>query len=311
MLSLILDLTDSKHLKILDFNILMSKDLFFYNTSQNGSHPKVIYNTSRNVLNKIKVWENILIKKHWNLVKQPLLFNGDSCCLWEASKEKLIYIGMPFMVYNTVSYFQEREICDIFTKKTMKIVHALALGCCIESSDGIILVQERGKGLLAEGKLDASSTGVANIRGKEINLEKIMLRKIKEELNLRKEDLEPLIFTGNHEPCDYPSSMCTFKTKTNKEFRKINGERNKNRVPKLYGIPKNELPGFLIDHYVGEAEPQIIGDGIATLMRSLEPEQFKEVIKELRKKGVNIKFGIVKNRKFFEDELKSSWHKYL
>src|SRR3989338_2457156 len=240
----------------------MSKDLFFYNTSQNGSHPKVIYNTSRNVLNKIKVWENILIKKHWNLVKQPLLFNGDSCCLWEASKEKLIYIGMPFMVYNTVSYFQEREICDIFTKKTMKIVHALALGCCIESSDGIILVQERGKGLLAEGKL-------------------------------------------------YASSMCTFKTKTNKEFRKINEERNKNRVPKLYGIPKNELPGFLIDHYVGEAEPQIIGDGIATLMRSLEPEQFKEVIKELRKKGVNIKFGIVKNRKFFEDELKSSWHKYL
>ena len=79
MLSLILDLTDSKHLKILDFNILMSKDLFFYNTSQNGSHPKVIYDTSRNVLNKIKVWENILIKKHWNLVKQPLLFNGDSC----------------------------------------------------------------------------------------------------------------------------------------------------------------------------------------------------------------------------------------
>lgn len=278
----------------------MNKGLTFYNTAVNGKAPRIAYQGSRSAINIIEPWERTLVENHWNAVKQPGWFDGNPGCLWDASKEGLTCIRMPFSLYNALSYFEEKGLGNIFSENTRKIVRALAFGCYIESSDGLAVVQRRAGGLLAGGKLDASSTGVANIKEDTINLEGMMLGKIEAELGLKREDLGPLIFTGNHEPGDYHSSMCTFKTIANKEFGKINEGRNEKRVPYLHGVPVKWLPGFLIDHYVGITEPQIIGDGAATLMRALEPEQFKEVVEELRKRGVNIRFGEVRDREFVE-----------
>jgi len=279
----------------------MSKDLFFYNTAIDGKPPRVVYDGSRSVADKIEPWEKTLIERHWESVKQPGWFDGNPGCLWDASKKGLTYIKMPFSIYNAVAHFQEMRIGDIFPEYTRRIVRALTLGCYIESSDEMILVQERGKGLLAEGRLDISSTGVGNITGNTINLEAMVLEKIKAELNLGEEDLEPLVFTGNHEPGDYPSSMCTFRSKANREFGKIKEGVDKRRIPKLYGVPKDVLPVFLINHYVGRNEPQLIGDGVSTLMRSLEPEQFDEVVEGLKREGINVNFGMIKDREFVED----------
>jgi len=248
----------------------------------------------------LKPWERTLTGRHWDIIKQPGWFDGNPGSLWDASKDGLTYIKMPFSVYNALSDFQEKGIGGVFSASTRRIVRALALGCCIESSDELIVVQRRAEGLLAGGKLDASATGVGNIKGDTINLEEIMLEKIRAELNLEGEELGPLMFTGNHKPGDYSSSMCSFKTIANKEFGEINEGRNEERVPHLVGIPNKYLPGFLIDHYVGETKPQIIGDGVATLMRALEPEQFDEVAGEMRNRGVNINFGTIKDREFVE-----------
>ena len=94
--------------------------------------------------------------------------------------------------------------------------------------------------------------------------------------------------------------MCTFRTKANKEIGKINEERDKRRVTKLHGISKKELIVFLIDHYVGKGWPQLIGDGVAILMRTLEPEQFDEVVEELGREGINVNFGVIKDRELVE-----------
>ena len=198
----------------------MSKDLFFYDTSLNGRHHKVVYDGSRSVIDRIEPWEKTLIERHWESIKQPGWFDGNPGCLWDASEEGLTYIKMPFSVYNAVAYFQEMGIVDIFSGYTRKIVRALTLGCSIESSDEMVLVQERGKGLLAGGGLDASSTGVGNIEGNTINLEAMVLGKIKAELNLGEEDLEPLVFTGNHEPGDYPFLCVLLEQKQIKKSEK-------------------------------------------------------------------------------------------
>jgi len=234
------------------------------------------------------------------VLKNPNWSDGACASLWDASPEGLTYIKMPFSVYQALNDLRGKNGSEKLSSNVLEIAHILAIGCSIESLDEMILVQERGQGLLAGGMLDASSTGIGVPKDNVIDLEQIMLGKIGIELNLADGSLKPLTFTGNHEASDYTASMCTFKVKSTREFGQINEGRNKERASTLYGISKSELPGYLIDHYVGGAEPQIIGDGIATLMRTLNPDQFEEVTQELNRRGADIKFGIVKDRKFIE-----------
>ena len=251
--------------------------------------------------------EKSKIESSWTKRLQLGYKDNELGSLW-STLDGLVFMPVRFKTYDAVTQhlpIQKGKVIP-YSMVILEQLRTSAVGCVLETIDGYIVVQRRGTKVLAHNKLDSSASGmVVSLEGK-LDFEAQALNKLEKELGISRHDLEYLVPTGIHRALDYGTAQFTFAAKTMKTLGQIredkdpecNEDLDKSRTQEIKGIELEHLPSFIIDH----ATRDLIGDGIATLLKSINNQDiFGGIISTLKLKGINIVSGTLKDGIFIED----------
>mgnify|MGYP001609774960 CR=1 FL=1 len=76
------------------------------------------------------------------------------------------------------------------------------------------------------------------------------------------------------------------------------------QVHEIIGVDKTDLADFIVDHTTVPENRGLNGDGCASLLSALPPDEFYHTIERINAKEKNkIRFGELKNGKFLEQKM--------
>jgi hypothetical protein len=256
---------------------------------------QVTYDSSQHFEELLSISDQQEIDKIWEERKRNQWDNSLGN-LWDTSQGQIVYTETNFRYYDTLGFTNNWENKP-FNFQLYEYSRASSVGVVLETGDEIVIIQRRKAGLLAGGKLDPSVAGICVIKEGKLDLQRTALERILQELSLSPEEIYGLIPTGLHSSSDYCSSMFTFKVKTDLEFGAIKERTSGSRmITEPIPVSKDKLPQFIVKHFLKEGD--LIGDGCAAFLASLEPEATEEVISSINKYQQIIKNGALVSGKF-------------
>ena len=127
---------------------------------------------------------------------------------------------------------------------------------------------------------------------------------MKRELNLPEETVsDTLAATGINGATDHLSSQVTWECDVALPFDELMAKANPKYVERVHKVHKDDLPEFLINHYIlpgNEPEKSLIGDAVGVFLRVLGQNARDYAIDKMNSNGANICFGVFRNGKFEE-----------
>jgi len=260
------------------------------------------------VLEMLTEEEQKLVEQSWQerLRTHPEFKDLELGSLWNTYGGDLGFCPTKFKIYDAVTQHLPRGKNKIpYSEEVLEQLRTSAVGCALETADGFIVVQRRGSQVLAANKLDSSASGMVTTNGRTLDFKSHILNKLEEELGVGKTDLDYLVPTGIHRSTDYGTAQFTFAAKTSKPLGKIledkdpqcTGEGTK-RITAIYGVRLEDLPEYLI---VNTRNGNMIGDGIATLLKSIGNLDIRDGVIQTLEEHVNIVSGYLFRGDFHEE----------
>jgi len=283
----------------------------FYNVSD---HPQKLLESAYidrriSILEMLTEDEQKLVEQSWRhrLSSNSGFEDNELGSLWGTHDGKIVFFPTRFKVYDAITKHLPRKKGKIipYSEEVLEQLRASAVGCALETSDGFIVVQRRGTQVIASNKLDSSASGMVTTNGRTLDFKSHILNKLEQELGVGKTDLEYLAPTGIHRATDYGTAQFTFAGKTSKTLDQIQEDRDPRctgedtkRIAAIYGIKLEHLPSFIIDH----ATTDLIGDGVATLLKSIGNLDIRDGIEDvLESKGLDFRLGYLFRGEFYEE----------
>lgn len=251
----------------------------------------------------IKATDNPIIEEVWQRLRQE---RGDKIfskprslgTLYDARGNVLTFRPTEFKVYITTTLSYEQRSLSQQIYDSMRVG---AVGVCVRTVDGFTFVHRRSAHVThARNLIDSSVAGFVPInQSGKLDFSNAVYEKLKRELKINPEEVKSLRLTAVHhayEP-DF-SGMCDFIVETNLEKGNLERRIDLTAFAEHFFVPQQDLLRFIIDHYV--AKQDMVPDGCATLLSSLDHQTSLELIEQLKKLGKSIKFGNLENNVFVE-----------
>ena len=254
---------------------------------------KVKYDTSRSLADLFLQKEHAVMDQFWS-ERGKDLWDNPLGNLWD-TQDSITYIDTRFRFYDALgstNSLQDKPFREELYEKS----RAASVGIAVTTRDGYVVVQRRSLGsLLAPDKLDSSAAGMVVAKEEELDFNGIAIAKTCKELAVHESQVS-LVATGIHSSSDHCSSMITYKGTVNVPFSELGaGEK---WVGELIAVKEDELSDYIVEHFANTQE--LIGDGAATLLRSLDDEKFVKAIMALREKGCDLVAGTLVDGSFVE-----------
>ena len=275
--------------------------LFNEDDRANDLVSKVNFDPSKNIAALLSQEELGLIEEVWNAPQGPAASGWKSGLLgWllDTTNGQLSYGQTEY-----ANYFASAKDKNFFSPKVRNTFTA-GVGCAVLSADGYFLVQQRTEGLLAGRRLDSSAAGMGVVREGKLDFYFEIKEKLKRELNLSEEEVKnTLVPTGIHGAADYLSSQATWKCEVALSLEELMAKANPKFIGRVHPVGKDDLPDFLIRHYVlpgNEPEKSLIGDAVGVFLRALDVDAREYAIGKMNSDGADICFGVFREGKFEE-----------
>ncbi len=242
----------------------------------------------------------------WKNAKGDLIFSspGNLGTLFDIRGSLFLYQPTEFKVYlATSSSYPQKSLSPLIYDSLRTSV----VGAAVFTADEKIFIQRRPETAThAPGFLDSSVAGFCHPSpdGKLSFLD-ALLEKLSRELHIREEEIASIALTGAHSS-PYPdfSGSFAFKVSTSLESGSLKERINHYYIASHDFISPQELPGFILRHYA--LSQDMIGEGCAVLLSSLEYPLFQETVRRINKYERKIVFGTLKKGTFIEQPLSFS-----
>ncbi len=252
-------------------------------------------------------WENSLSElfnaKDLNLINHIWEHTGNSlsesreyATLWDTKEGVLIYHKTSYKEYFGVT--RAKSLGFKIRPGLYSQMRISSVGAALFTKDNKVCLQRRQEGLLAAGYLDSSAAGLCKVQDQKLDFEGAIREKLSRELRINNKSIKSIIQSGAHSSSDYCSGMITYVVHTNLSFNEIKKQTNKEYVSEIIDVNLEDLPEFIINHYIKKED--LIGDGCATLLRSLEEPVFKSTVQEINKTSSRILLGTLTQGKFIK-----------
>ena len=271
-----------------------------------GSNPvellsKVTFDPSKKIADFFSQTELRLVEEVWNAPQGPAAAGWRSNVLgWllDTTDGQLSYGQTEY-----AQYFASAKDKALFSSVVENSFTA-GVGCAVLSADGYFLVQQRVEGLLAGRRLDSSAAGMGLVREGKLDFYSGVKEKLQRELNLGENVVgNTLVPTGIHGATDYVSSQVTWKCEVALALEELMAKANPKFVERVHLVGKDDLPDFLIKHYVppgNEPEKSLIGDAVGVFLRALDEDARAYAIGKMNSNGADIRYGVFRNGEFEE-----------
>ena len=181
-----------------------------------------------------------------------------------------------------------------------------AVGAALKLVDGNVFVHKRSPNVThAKNMIDSSVAGLAHYDQsiEKLNFQKSLLEKLHRELKINDSEVKSVTFTGVHSSYDPDfSGMVDFALESNLEKGHIEERIDRSYFSEHYFVPSHNLSDFIIDHFA--IREDMIGDGCATLLASLDHTTFIQTVDKIReyhRAGDIIDFGRLENGFFIPE----------
>ena len=208
----------------------------------------------------------------------------------------LSFIGINFRHYDVISAtisLPQRPLSE----NLYDLSRASSVGVALYTSDKKLVVQRRGDNILAAGLLDCSAAGMCNLKEGDLEFEEFLRVRMETELGLKRSDLIEVSPTNVHDAYGYGGNMVSYKARTHLSFPELKERIDPLLVNELVPINESELLDFIVESF---STGELIGDGWATFLSSLEEPAYKRTVQALRVRGCKISFGELVDGQFVE-----------
>ena len=269
------------------------KEIQFYYTPRDLQkvRPSVIYRPDGSFLSRLTARDKQIIEENWKRFSQKRgFYRGKLGTLWDTQNNTLTFCDADYGIWRAAEDTRAQRSLSDFVYNNFRVS---SLGIAVLTSDNKILVQERSQAITVGGMLDSSAAGFCGVEDGSLNPEKSLEEKLNRELNLTPAQFGTPELRGIHSAVDYFSGMLAYKVRTNVPSSEITS--NPDYVAKLYIIDSSELPEYIADNFLNR---RMIGDGCATLLASLEPQDFDSTVSRINLDDTRIRFGQLVNGEF-------------
>lgn len=262
---------------------------------------QVRYDASKNITELFTGKDLKIVDEVWTAPKGPAESGWKSGLVgWLLDTTK----GLSYGQSEYAKYLASAKCKPRFSQPVKDSLTA-AVGCAVLSADGYYLVQQRAEGLLAGRRLDSSAAGMGVVREGKLDFYFEIKEKLKRELNLDEDTVKStLVPTGVHGAMDHVSSQVTWKCKVNVPLEELIAKANPKFVERVLSVRKDDLPGYLVKHYVhqgDEPEKSLIGDAVGVFLRALDDDARKYAIAKMNSRGADVRYGVLRNCRFEEE----------
>ncbi len=237
------------------------------------------------------IWGELVKEKKEKIFSRP----GGLGCLVDTRDSVLTFRPTDFMTYVATSRSHARRS---LSKQVYDNMRVSAVGGTLKLADSLVFIHRRSSNVThAADKLDSSIAGLAHINedGK-IDFRKALFEKLQRELKIKEGEIKNLAVTGVHSSYDPDfSGMVDFAVETNLHARDIEERIDKSYFGEHFFVPNDKLANFVFEHYA--IEKDMIGDGCATILASLDHNVFLGIVEKIRRQLDNgiIQFGRLEN----------------
>lgn len=176
-----------------------------------------------------------------------------------------------------------------------------AVGAAVYLDDGGIFIHKRAKNAThVPNSWDSSVAGLVDIqKAKGINFLYALYEKLQRELNFSQEEIKAseIKVTGVHssrEP-DFSGTIDFLVRAPVKRLVLENRIKRSKEFEEYTIIGEQELPNFILSHYAGS---KVCLEGCATLLLSLPSKPYKKTLQDLKRRGRQIEYGLLRNGDF-------------
>ncbi len=232
-----------------------------------------------------KVWSEVVREKGGKVFSKPKGLGT----LYDTQDGVFTFRPTEFKVYLATTLTCDQRSLNPAVYNQMKVG---AVGAVVRLGDGTVFVHQRSANA-THGKnvLDSSVAGVGftDETGKP-NFQKSLYEKLAREMKIMPEEVSRVAVTGFHHASapDF-SGMLTCVVETPLESGHIEERIKDSSFEEHHFVPEDNLADFIFRHY-GEGN-DMIPDGCATLMASLDARIYEQLRYELRRLGRKITFG--------------------
>ena len=244
-----------------------------------------------------EVWQRLREEKGDKIFSKPRSLGT----LYDARGNILTFRPTEFKVYIATTLSHEQRSLSQQIYDSMRVG---AVGVCVRTIDGVTFINRRSPHVThAKNLIDSSAAGFVPInQSGKLDFSNAVYEKLRRELKITPEEVISLKLTAVHhayEP-DF-SGMCDFVVEINLEKGDLERRIDPNSFAEHFFVSQQELPAFIIDHYV--VRQDMVPDGCATLLSSLNHQVSLELIEQLRRLGKSIKFGNLEDNLFIERQI--------
>jgi len=258
----------------------------------------IIYDPSKDITSIFSEDDLKIVDEVWNAPKGPAASGWKSGILgWllDTTNGQLSYGQTEYSKY--LASAKDKSLFSPSVRNTL----TAAVGCAVLSADGYFLIQQRAEGLLAGKRLDSSAAGMGMVREGKLDFLYDIKEKLKRELNLQ--ETAVLFLTGINGATDYLSSQVTWECEVDLPFEELMTKANPKYVERVHKVHKDDLPEFLINHYISpgnEPEKSLIGDAVGVFLRVLDQNARAYAIDKINSNGARICLGVFREGRFEE-----------
>ncbi|HIH12069.1 TPA: hypothetical protein HA241_07815 [Candidatus Woesearchaeota archaeon] len=267
--------------------------LYLFNQKNNRGEllAKVQYDPAEDITSTFTANDRRWVRERWNTP------NGPASKGWTSGTLGWLRDTTDNLRYGTTEYANYLAVAQdkrLFSKQAQQQLTA-AVGCAVLTADGYYLIQQRADGLLASRRLDSSAAGMGVIVNGTFDPERQIREKIQRELGITPTELTP---TGVHGAMDFVSSQVTWHCAIEMPLEELRAKANPKSIERVYGVRRNDLPQFLIDHYkpgIDDPSKFLIADAVGVFLRALPADAQADALERMNKNGANIRTGFMKN----------------
>ena len=240
-------------------------------------------------------WDRLRKERGDKVFSRP----GGLGTLYEVKDGVFTFRPTEFKVYIAVTNSYEGRLLSPSVYDNMRIS---AVGATLRLLDGSVFVHRRSPNVThAKNMIDSSVAGLAPVDqlGITIDFKKALLEKLKRELKITEAEVKRLDFRGVHSSYDPDfSAMFDFSMDVALERGHIEERVDRSYFGEHFFVPSDKLPDFVVEHFANKRD--MIGDGCANILASLDDAVFRETVGLIRKGMDNgvIQFGRLENGLF-------------
>ena len=242
-----------------------------------------------------KNWEKLRVERGDKVFSKP----GGLGSLLDTKDNVFTYKPTEFKAYiATTQTYQDR----LLSPQVYDRMRVSAVGAVLKLADGNVFIHKRSSNVTHAGNMiDSSVAGLAHYDHEigSINFRKSLFEKLRRELKIKDDEIKSIAFTGVHSSYDPDfSGMVDFAVETNLHARDIEERIDKSYFGEHFFVPNDKLANFVFEHYA--IEKDMIGDGCATILASLDHNVFLGIVEKIRRQLDNgiIQFGRLENGLF-------------